>query len=153
MVIDASPLPGRKKFTFGPRQRNALISWASFTLTFAGARALTHAIKAGRLPRLAKDSDGPHLHHYLWGIKLLAASGSVGIHGSERLRTNPAVAAGFGAGAALVIDELALLVHLEDVYWGKRGRLSVLVGGSIILALGASITFLPGWHRAASTPT
>jgi len=131
----------------GPRQRTALISWAAFTLTFAGSRAVTYAIKEGIFPGGNAHSRGVHLHHYLWGIKLLAASGGVAVHGSDRLRAMPVVAAGYGAGAALVIDEFALLVHLKDVYWGKLGRVSVLVGGGLIIAVGASFTFIPAWQR------
>jgi hypothetical protein len=146
-------------FPVGARQRTALISWAAFTATFAGARALTHAMKEGVIAGVQADSGGVHLHHYLWGIKLLAASGGVAIHGSDRLRANPAVAACYGAGAALVVDEFALLVHLKDVYWAKRGRLSVFIGAGLIAAVGASFAFIP-WRRQrrrarqrAGTPT
>jgi hypothetical protein len=31
----------------------------------------------------------------------------------------------FGVGAALVLDEFALILHLEDVYWAEDGRTSV----------------------------
>ena len=31
----------------------------------------------------------------------------------------------FGIGAALVLDEFALILHLEDVYWTEDGRTSV----------------------------
>src|SRR5689334_2975434 len=31
----------------------------------------------------------------------------------------------FGIGAALVLDEFALMLHLSDVYWAEDGRTSV----------------------------
>jgi len=31
----------------------------------------------------------------------------------------------FGVGAALVLDEFALILHLQDVYWAEDGRTSV----------------------------
>src|SRR6202007_274907 len=31
----------------------------------------------------------------------------------------------FGIGAALVLDEFALILHLQDVYWAEDGRTSV----------------------------
>ena len=49
----------------------------------------------------------------------------------------------FGAGAALTLDEFALWLHLEDVYWSREGRSSVdavliaLVVGALLL-LGAN---------------
>ena len=130
-----------------PRQRTALIRWAAFTATFAGVRAVTHAIRTGVGPFGNIEAGGIHLHHYLWGIKLLAASGGVAIHGGERFRAHPLVAVGFGAGSALVIDETALLVHFKDVYWSERGRVSVLVGTGLIGAVGASFVLVPAWRR------
>jgi hypothetical protein len=152
-AADAPAPPTTKTaFSLGPRQRTALISWAGFTLTFAGARALTHAIKRDIGPFSNVEAGGVHLHHYLWGIKLLAASGGLAIHGSDRLRTNSVVAASYGVGAALVVDEFALLVHLKDVYWTERGRMSVLIGGGLIGAVGASFAFIPAWHRRYRQP-
>lgn len=31
----------------------------------------------------------------------------------------------FGIGAGLVLDEFALILHLDDVYWSEAGRKSV----------------------------
>ena len=138
---------GGQDHRLGPRQRTAIISWAAFAATFVGVRAVTLAIKNNIGPCSNAASRGVHLHHYLWGIKLLAASGGLAIHGPDRFRTSAAVAAGYGAGAALVIDEFALLVHLEDVYWTKRGRVSILLASGLIGAVGTSFTLIPAWHR------
>lgn len=140
-------------WALGPRQRSAVISWAAFALTFAGTRAVTYAIKNDVVGTRNLKSHGVHLHHYLWGIKLLAASGGVAIHGGDRVRANPLVAVGYGAGAALVVDEFALLVHLKDVYWKKRGRVSVLLGTGLIGAVGASFLAIPTWRRCHNPPT
>ena len=52
------------------------------------------------------------------------------------------LAAGFGIGAGLTLDEFALWVHLEDVYWSEQGRssldavvIALLVGGLVVLGL------------------
>ena len=146
--VDAEPrTTSGQKHRLGPRQRTAIISWAAFAATFAGVRAVTLAIKNDIGPCRDAASRGVHLHHYLWGIKLLAASGGLAIHGPDRFRTSAAVAAGYGAGAALVIDEFALLVHLEDVYWTKRGRVSIMLASGLIGAVGTSFTLIPAWHR------
>jgi hypothetical protein len=52
------------------------------------------------------------------------------------------LAASFGVGTALVLDEFALILHLEDVYWTEEGRRSVdavLLGAALMgmLVLGA----------------
>jgi hypothetical protein len=65
-----------------------------------------------------------HIHHYVPGIGLVLLSGGASITvRHERLDTWLAVP--FGAGAALIVDETALLLELSDVYWSERGALSV----------------------------
>lgn len=132
--------------SLGARQRTVLISWTAFTVTFGLVRALTYAIKHDLIPLRDFHAGGVHLHHYLWGIQLLAASGGVAIYGSEQLRAHPAVVAGYAAGFALVIDEFALLVHLKDVYWTKKGRSSVLLGLGMIGVEGALLACIPAWR-------
>lgn len=135
------PPPMRKRV--GPRQRSALISWAAFTATFATVRAVTHAVKNPNVPARDVKAGGVHLHHYLWGIGLLGLSGGAAVHGSDSIRVNPAVAAGYGIGGALIIDELASLVHLDDVYWSKQGRWSVALGVGLIGVTGLSLAGIP----------
>ena len=103
-----------------------MISWATFTVTFAGLRVLTHWIHAGHGPKGGGISiGGRHFHHYNIGIALLSAIGAVGLREAEQQRRHPAVAVAYGAANALVVDELALLLDLEDVYWSHQGRESV----------------------------
>ena len=69
----------------------------------------------------------------------------MGLRGSERQRRHPAVAIAYRAAAALVVDELALLLNLEDVYWAYDGRKSVdpAVG---VIAVGVTVfAGLPFW--------
>ena len=113
-------------------QQSALISWLAFTATFGAVRGITHAIKAGKGPFKNLSLGGEHLHHYMWGIGILSGVGAVAVRGTERLRRHPTTAFAYGAGLALIVDEFALLLDLEDVYWAKQGRISVdlAVGGS-----------------------
>jgi hypothetical protein len=106
-------------------QQSALISWLAFTGTFGGVRGITHAIKDGKGPFGNLSVGGEHLHHYMWGIGLLAGVGAVAVRGTEGLRRHPATAVAYGVGMALIADEFALLLDLKDVYWVKQGRVSV----------------------------
>jgi hypothetical protein len=117
-------------------QQSALISWLSFTGTFGGVRGVTHAIRDGKGPFRNLSVGGEHLHHYMWGIGLLAGVGAVAVKGDEQLRRHPATALAYGVGLALVMDEFALLLDLKDVYWAKQGRISVdlAVTGSSLAA-------------------
>jgi hypothetical protein len=71
------------------------------------------------------------------GIILLLVSGYLGIGLSEHVSEN-LVAILFGIGAALTLDEFALWLHLEDVYWAKQGRDSIdaVVIMATIIAIG-----------------
>ncbi len=124
-------------------QRAALASWVSFTATFATVRAITYSIRAGKGPFHNVSAGGEHLHHYMWGIGLLAGVGAVAVHGDERTRSHPAVATSYGSGLALIVDEFALLLDLEDVYWAKQGRLSVDIAVTGIATAGSYFAALP----------
>jgi lysyl-tRNA synthetase class 2 len=78
-----------------------------------------------------------HLHHVVVGIVLALGAGALEFAftpggGIWQLL----LAAAFGAGAALVLDEFALVLRLQDVYWSTEGRSSVdAVVISVILGL------------------
>ena len=115
-------------------QRSALLSWLAFTGTFGAVRVITYSIRAGRGPFRNLSIGTEHLHHYLWGIGLVAGVGAVAVHGTDERRRHPAVAVGYGSGLALIVDEFALLLDLKDVYWARQGRISVDlgIGGSAV---------------------
>ncbi len=101
-------------------------------------------------PGSIKTEGGLHVHHLVFGIVLMLIAGFVLAlqPGSPWLEI---MAAGFGIGAGLTLDEYALWLHLEDVYWEEEGRRSVdalvvaaLIGGLVLMG------FLPfstddGW--------
>ncbi len=115
-------------------QRGVLLSWLAFTGTFAAVRGITYSIRAGRGPFRNLSAGGEHLHHYLWGIGMLAGIGAIAVRGEDRHRRHPAVALCYGSALALIVDEFALLLDLKDVYWAKQGRISLDlgVGGSAL---------------------
>lgn len=133
-----------------PRQRTALAAWVAFTGTFCAVRAITYSIRdGGRLLRNV-DIGGVHIHHYIWGIAMLAAAGGRALRGADMQRAHPALAAMYGAGGALVVDEFALLLDLKDVYWTRQGRVSVDAGVAVIGTVGSYFVAMPFWHRLAA---
>ncbi len=107
----------------------------AFLLTWLVARVVTHAL-------LAKSGGGGleigslHIHHAVFGLVLLLISGELDVLGLvPRLR-----AVIFGIGAALVLDEFALILNLADVYWQPQGRESI--DAVVIFATVASILVL-----------
>lgn len=133
----------------GPSERSALMSWLGFTGTFLVARGITHSIKKGGGPFHDISKGGVHLHHYLWGIAMLAGVGAIAVHGEDERRRHPTVALSYGIGLGLIMDEFALLVDLEDVYWSKQGRLSVEAGVALISMGGTTLAGLPVLQRLA----
>jgi hypothetical protein len=130
-------------------QRSALLSWLSFTGTFALTRAVTSSIRAGRGPFRNLSAGGEHLHHYLWGIGMLAGVGAIAVRGEDRHRRHPAVAVSYGAALALIVDEFALLLDLKDVYWARQGRISVDLGVGGSAVAGSYLAARPVLRRLA----
>lgn len=151
-----SSLPGRLRAVYaeqtGPGEQALLLSWAAFAATFGTVRAITHWLKrrdgssggAGGLVVFGK-----HLHHYNLGILLLTTVGGIAVHGQEQRRQHPLMSLAYGGGAALVVDELALLLDLSDVYWARQGRTSVDAAVGVVGVGGLMLAAVPFWTGAA----
>lgn len=126
-------------------QRAGFILLGAFLASFLFIRTSARLIRNPKItwwPGSVTTKDGLHLHHLVWGIVLLLVSGFLnfvlrpGSPGVEIL------AAMFGIGAGLTLDEFALWIHLEDVYWSQQGRSSIdavvvaaLLGGLIVVGI------------------
>jgi hypothetical protein len=127
-----------------PGKLPLLLTTISFIVTFVVTRVIVRMIRAGKGPFSDNSVGGIHLHHVVPGIVLMLAGGLVAI-GAQHDGWQSAAGVVFGAGAALVLDEFALVLHLDDVYWEEEGRLSVdvvfvLAGVMIVLlTLGSPI--------------
>jgi hypothetical protein len=136
----------------GKSERALLLSWTAFGLTFGSARVITHALR--RRDEVSGGSGGiviagRHFHHYNIGILALAIVGGIAVHGEEARRRHPVMACSYGGGAALIVDELALLLDLSDVYWANDGRVSVDAAVGLIAVGGALLAAVPFWSGAA----
>jgi hypothetical protein len=130
----------REGYRAGPANEVSLLNLSlSFGLTFGAARAVTRLIRVGRGPLRNVRVGRRHIHHFVPGIvmSLLAGGASIVLRKEE---LDHWLAVPFGAGAALVLDEAALLLELEDVYWSEEGLLSVEVGlGTLALLSSAAV--------------
>ena len=134
------------------KRLSQILVLVSFLITFLIAR-----IAADNNMRLIVNTqDGPlHIHHLVTGIILLLLSGYIGIAFYSRFKLRNFMAVLFGIGAALTIDEFALWLYLDDVYWEKEGRYSI--DAIIIVALILTISFVLGeaydhsWKRKVKT--
>ncbi|MET9431830.1 MULTISPECIES: hypothetical protein [unclassified Streptomyces] len=110
-----------------PGKLPLLVALSSFVLTFLLTRTVTRLIRAGKGPFRNVTPGGLHIHHVIPGVVLTLIGGfgavAVGRHGAASI----VCAVVLGIGAGLVLDEFALIVHLDDVYWTEEGRKSVEV--------------------------
>ena len=70
------------------------------------------------------ETGGVHYHHLVIGILLMLFCGFLSFAAPLEAPWWHLVAIGFGTGAGLTLDEFALWVRLEDVYWSDEGRIS-----------------------------
>jgi hypothetical protein len=82
-----------------------------------------------------------HIHHFVPGIAIAFGSGTAALFTrDDRLRETLAIPLGVGMG--LTLDESALLILLEDVYWTRRGLVGVQITLGTASLLAASIIAL-----------
>jgi hypothetical protein len=109
-----------------------------FLGAFAFARLATWGIRQSWWPAGNIHVSGRHIHHFVPGIVLSFGSG-VGALTTRNERVESALALPFGVGMGLTMDEAALLLDLEDVYWTRQGLLSVQVSLGVTATLAATI--------------
>ena len=129
------------------RRENAMFNLlSSFVGTFLVARAITHTLRGRR-------SVGPfrnlrvgrrHIHHFVPGIVIAFVAGTTAIVSRDE-DLEPLIAVPFGIGMGLTLDESALLLELDDVYWTREGILSVqitLAATAMLAVLALGLRFL-----------
>src|SRR6478672_943564 len=130
-------IPGYETHIYGGGREPAFLMLVAFTLTLAGTRFYT---------RMARTRDwgsahvgDVHVHHLVPGIVLRLVAGRLAIGLAPDELGLAALAIVFGAGAALVLDEFAMLLHLDDVYWTTEGRLSIDACMAAVAFLGLAV--------------
>ena len=112
----------------------------SFSLTFAGARLSTYLIhrRNGNGGRFMRDVfvGERHIHHFVPGIVLAFLAGGASVISRDE-ELDPLLAVPFGIGVALTLDESALLLRLDDVYWSEEGIVSVQITLAALALLSA----------------
>ncbi len=92
-------------------------------------------------PGNIESDSGVHLHHLVFGIVTMMVSGVLLAFALGETPLTEIAALGFGVGAGLTIDEFALWVHLDDVYWAEEGRSSI---DATVIAAAAMMLMLVG---------
>jgi hypothetical protein len=127
------------------RENATFMLLTSFVTIFISARGISYLLRR-------RSSVGPfrdlrvgrrHIHHFVPGIALLMLAGGTAILTRDET-LEPKLAVVFGAGMGMTLDESALLLELEDVYWTEEGLLGVqitLAVAALFAALALAVKF------------
>jgi hypothetical protein len=119
----------------------------AFLLSFGFIRTSAHMIKAqvSWWPGNVETKGGTHIHHMVWGILLLMVAGYLGLSIEPSSPWRELTALAFGIGMGLTLDEFALWLNLEDVYWQQKGRQSIDAVIVTATLLAVTLIGLPFW--------
>ena len=147
----------RAGYREAPTRENSMFNLlTSFAGTFILVRSVTYTLRQ-------RPNFGPfrnlrvgrrHIHHYVPGIVIAFVAGTGAILTRDE-RLEPWLAVPFGVGMGLTLDESALLLDLEDVYWSREGLLSVQITLAVIAMFGAlalALRFLWRGEQAVLEP-
>jgi hypothetical protein len=131
-----------QEFLGRPGQRAGFLVLAGLLGGFLFIRTSARLIRmqVSWWPGNVETSSGLHIHHLVWGIVTIMATGFLTFSFQPDSPWVEILAVAFGIGCGLTLDEFALWLHLEDVYWSDAGRSSVdaviiasLIGGMLVL--------------------
>jgi hypothetical protein len=130
-------VPGYDAHIYAGGREPAFLLLLAFILTLAGTRFYT---RMARIRGWGSTHIGSvHVHHLVHGVVLSLVAGGLAIGLAPRELWMAVLAIVFGGGAALVLDEFAMLLHLDDVYWTTEGRLSIDACMAAIAFLGLAV--------------
>jgi hypothetical protein len=127
-----------QEFLGRPGQRAGFLVLAGLLGGFLFIRTSARLIRmqVSWWPGNVETSSGLHIHHLVWGILTIMLTGFLTFSFQPDSPWVEILAVAFGVGCGLTLDEFALWLHLEDVYWSEAGRSSV---DAVIIAV------LIGW--------
>jgi hypothetical protein len=147
----------RAGYVGGSSRENAMFNLlTSFVGSFLSARAITYVLRdRSRMGPFRNVRVGRrHIHHFVPGIVVAFAAGAAAIV-TRNEDLEPLLAVPFGVGMGLTLDESALLLELEDVYWTREGLLSVqitLAVTSLLASIALGLRFLRRGERIVLEP-
>jgi hypothetical protein len=121
-IVSVDPFGDRLR----PGSGAAFVVLVAFLVSFLAIRTSARLTRSvSWWPGGVETKGGVHIHHLVWGICLLLLCGFLAFAAPLDTPWWHLVAIGFGVGAGFTLDEFALWVRLEDVYWAEEGRTSL----------------------------
>ena len=126
--------------------------FVAFLVSFGFIRTSAHLIRAQvRWWPGNVSVGGTHIHHLVWGILLLLIAGYLGVTLAPDSPWHEILSVVFGVGAGLTLDEFALWLNLEDVYWSEKGRRSIDMVIVVAIVSGMVLVGFSAWVDVATT--
>jgi hypothetical protein len=131
-------------FEVSSARLDGLLVLLAMLLSFAFIRMSTRLMRSPRVSWWpgSVSTGGIHVHHLVFGIVLLMLAGFLEFALEPQNAWAEVFAIAFGIGIGLTLDEFALWLHLEDVYWAEEGRSSIdavviasIIAGAVVLGL------------------
>ena len=147
-VVAETAEVARTGYRAAPTRENAMFNLlTSFVATFLAARTVTTLLRGRATVGPFRDLTlgRRHIHHFVPGIVIAFATGAAAIVTRDE-DLEPWLAISFGMGMGLTMDESALLLELDDVYWSEEGVVSVQITLAIT-ALLASVALATRFLR------
>jgi hypothetical protein len=120
----------------------SMLALVSFTASFIIARTFTSLY-----PKVVWEVSGYHIHHFWYGLAMLAIGGWLGIS-VENERLNRIAAILFGAGGGLIGDEVGLLLTLKSEGYWTEITYTIIV---MFLALVSATTLMVKYSKSIRT--
>lgn len=115
----------------------------SFLGTFALSRVVTFYF-----PSASLTVRGVHVHHFAYGIFLLAAIGYFLLTQPRDSKTRIKVALLYGIALGLAMDEFAMWIQLEDTYYDRASYDAIVLVSVFLLNIVYFEDFWKKWgHR------
>jgi hypothetical protein len=119
----------------------SILAMISFIASFTVARIFTTL----NPDTVLIGGGGYHIHHFWYGIAMLAIGGWLGISYSSE-RTDRLAAILFGAGGGLIGDEVGLLLTLEN-YWAEITYTFII----LVVVFASMMILVNRYHEAIRT--
>jgi hypothetical protein len=127
-----------------PGRECAFLVLLAFLLSFGFIRTSARLMRSPKVPWWpgSVEAGGVHIHHLVWGISMLLLAGFAAFVSDLDAPWWQITSIAFGIGAGLTLDEFALWLRLEDVYWSTEGResidaviVSALIAGLVVVGV------------------
>ena len=115
-----------------PSKRAERLAFFAFVVTFIAARILVLLIITRRIPNLYLHTGGKHVHHLLYGIFLLSASGAYLLFARPDGWRRQVAAVAYGVGLGLTFDEFSMWLHLGGTYWQRASFDAVVIIAAVL---------------------